>query len=146
MNEIATALASIKTAIDLAKILKDSSTTLAEAEQKLKLAEIISALADVKMEMAEVQTLLVEKDTEISGLKQSLEIKESLVYDPPYYWVEGEGEKTGPFCQQCYDSNGKLIRLQSWTTGYWKCKTCNNDYKDKNYSPPVRQPRVRKLY
>jgi hypothetical protein len=35
MSEIATALTSIKTAIDLAKILKDSSTTLAAAEQKL---------------------------------------------------------------------------------------------------------------
>ena len=55
-------LTSIKTASDLAKIIKDSNKTLEQAEIKYKLAELISALADAKMEIAEVRELLSSKD------------------------------------------------------------------------------------
>jgi ribosomal protein L37AE/L43A len=135
MTDIATALASVKTAIDLAKLLKNSSTTFAEAEQKLKLAELIEALADVKMEMAEVQGLLIGKNTKISELEESLKTKALLQYEDPYYWKVNDDQKDGPFCQQCYDTEGKLIHLQSGSKGFWHCRTCKSSYKDKDYSP-----------
>ena len=125
MNEIATALASIKTAIDLAKLLKDSSSTLVEAEQKLKFAEIISALADVKIEMADVQSLLLEKDSKISDLTESLRITENIVFEAPSYWLVDGDDKDGPFCQNCYDTHGKLIRQQEWGSDSVKCFSCN---------------------
>jgi hypothetical protein len=149
MNEIATALSSIKTAIDLAKILKNSSTTLAEAEQKLKLAEIISALADVKIEMAEVQTLLLQKDSTINELQESLKTKENLIFEAPYYWLLDGDEKDGPFCQNCYDSENKLIRLQKWGSSSVKCFFCDKVFNldgetgDKVAVTPVSFPRQR---
>jgi hypothetical protein len=129
MNEIATALTSIKTAIELAKILKDSSITLAEAEQKLKLAEIISALAVVKLEMADMQTLLMEKDARIRDLQECLKIKGNLVFEGRYYWLVVGDKKDGPFCQCCYDSKEKLIRLQQCPNpSMWRCNACTNVY------------------
>ena len=141
MNEIATALTSIKTAIDIAKLIKESSSTLAEAEQKLKLAELISALADVKLEMSEVQSLLTEKNLKITDLKDALEVKQKLVYEAPYYWIQDGEEKDGPYCQHCQDADKKLIRLQKRGTGRWLCRACKGQFTDKNYVKPKPKPR-----
>lgn len=126
MNDVAAILTSIKTAVDLAKILKDSSSSLAEAEQKLKLADLISALAEVKMELAEIQTLLTEKDARIRELSEALKISGNLEYEAPFYWRVEDGQKDGPFCQKCYDADSKLIRLQKWGANAWKCVACGN--------------------
>ena len=42
---------SVKTAIDIAKLIKDSGVSLEKAEVKLQLAELIGALANVKIEL-----------------------------------------------------------------------------------------------
>ena len=46
MFDVVTAVGSIKSAIDIAKVLKDGADTLDKAEVKLQLAELISSLAD----------------------------------------------------------------------------------------------------
>ena len=126
---VSTVLRSIKTATELAKMLKDSGTSLEKAETKLKLADLISALADAKMDAASVQELILEKDKTISDLEKALEIKGSLMWEPPYYFLEApelpEG-KDGPYCQQCQDNHQKLIRLQKTSAGLWHCMTCKN--------------------
>ncbi|MBO1924723.1 hypothetical protein [Thiomicrorhabdus sp. 6S3-12] len=134
---ISTALGSIKTATDIAKVLKESDSSLEKAELKLKLAEIISALADVKMEMSDIQQLVHSKDDEINALKKALSTEENLSWEHPYYWHIADNGKEGPFCQQCYDKNKELIRLQGNGEGYWECKTCKNSYTDDNYSPYI---------
>jgi len=57
-------------------------------------------------------------------------------WESPYYWKIEEGNKEGPFCQQCYDKNGELMRLQGNGRGYWECKTCKNNFQDSTYKPP----------
>jgi hypothetical protein len=47
---LGSALGSIKTATDIAKLIKNSGTSLEKAEVKLQVAELISSLADIKME------------------------------------------------------------------------------------------------
>ncbi len=61
MTAIGTLFASVKTATDLVKFIKDSKLNLEDAETKLKLAELISTLADVKLELAELQDTLRDK-------------------------------------------------------------------------------------
>jgi hypothetical protein len=65
---VSTLLGSIKTATEIAKLIKDSDVSLEKAETKLKLAELISALADAKIEVMEVQQALLDKDAEVRGL------------------------------------------------------------------------------
>lgn len=139
MTEIAalsTILSSIKTATEIAKLIKESDLSLEKAETKLKLADLISALADAKIDAAELQRLIFDKDEKIKKLEEILSIKQKLRYEPPYYWLDAETGKEGPFCQTCYDKDGKLIRLQSQGDGYWFCNICRNVYEDKNYKPP----------
>ena len=140
---ISTLLGSVKTATEIAKLLKDSDLSLEKAESKLKLAELISLLADAKIELSQIQSLLIEKDKEIENLKKQLNVNNNVTWDPPYYWVQNGGTKEGPYCQNCYDSENKLIRLQGNGEGYWDCKKCGNGYKDKNYKSFVGVVRTR---
>ena len=58
MAEIATIgaiLTSVKTATEIAKMLKDSDLSLENAEMKLKLAELVSSLTDAKLEAVKIQ-------------------------------------------------------------------------------------------
>jgi len=129
-----------KTAVDIAKFIKNSSDTLDKSGQKLKLAELIEALADIKMETAEIKSLIIEKDEKIQLLENQLKLKNDLKYVAPHYWlINSDEEKDGPFCQKCYDSDGKLIRLQGGNNDRWECRNCKG-YFDEGSShiyPPV---------
>lgn len=133
MTTITAAISSVKIAADIAKLIKDSGTSLEQAEVKLKISELISTLADIKMELADVQTVLIEKDQSIMDLKNKLNIKESLVWSKPYYFLVDGKEKDGPFCQPCYDDKKRLIRLQGGVGGQWYCLICNKGFEDSNY-------------
>lgn len=135
VSTISTIFTTVKTATDIAKLLRESGLTLEKAETKLKLAELIEALADLKMQLADVRELLLEKDEEIKKLQGSLNLKESLIFEIPYYWLQGKNGKEGPYCQVCYDKDGKAVRLQGDGSGYWQCQVCNNSYTDSKYNP-----------
>jgi len=136
---IAAVLTSIKSATDIAKLLKETDLSLEKAEVKLKLSDLYSSLADAKMQIADVQDLLREKDTKIRELEEALAFKASLEYEAPYYWRVQDGKKEGPLCQRCYDSNGKLIRLQrKGVQGGWHCSACNQDFYDSSFRSKLR--------
>jgi ribosomal protein L37AE/L43A len=135
LTSITTVLGSIKTATEIAKLIKDSDLSLEKAETKLKLAELISALADAKIEVTDIQHVLIEKDQQIRVLEERFSVKQKLKWVEPNYWVVDGEQKDGPYCQHCYDKNKELIRLQGNGEGYWECKACKNIYTDSNYQP-----------
>lgn len=132
ITSISAALAGIKSATEIAKIIKDSGASLEKAEVKLQLADLISALADAKIEIANIREAISDKETEINALKQKLEIKENIVWEKPYYFVVTNDNKDGPYCQKCYDSKQLLIRLQG-EDGWWQCHECTSTYTDDTY-------------
>ena len=129
-------ISSLKTATDLAKIVKDSGISLEKAEVKLKLADLISALADAKIEIANIQSLLFEKEQTIAKLLEKQDVRNSIRYDAPYYWLDSPDGRNGPFCQCCYDKNEKLIRLIERHTikGTYTCHVCNSWYGPGHFS------------
>lgn len=133
LSSIATLLSSIKTATDIAKLIKDSDVTFEKAETKLKFAELISALADAKIQISEIQQVLIDKDTELREAKEKLLVKENIEWEKPYYWIIDGENKIGPYCQRCYDKNHLLMRLQNRDKGYWVCMECKSDYYDSSY-------------
>lgn len=135
MGEITTLVSSIKAATEIAKFLKDSSEALEKAETKMKLADLISALADVKVESANLQQELLNKDRHIKELEDKLNQKQNLVFENSVYWNKENGQTDGPFCPQCFDSTGKVIRLQTTANEYWTCRTCNKGFRGSGYSP-----------
>ena len=141
ISAISSALTSVKTASDIARLLKDSTHSLEQAEAKLKLADLISALADTRMQIAEIKETLAQKDGEIRSLNEALLRKSQLEWEKPYYWALVDGEKDGPFCQKCHDTDSKLIRLQGGNNGVWSCLSCKSSVYDKSYVRPKPAPR-----
>lgn len=133
ITTIGAALNSLKSATDIARIIKDSSTTLENAEINYKVAELMIALANAKSDLADVQGLLLEKDSTIAKLTSKLEIRSLMEWDSPYYWKKDNEKRDGPFCAKCYDSEEKLIHLQYLSNGSWCCQECKNAVRDSSH-------------
>ena len=124
---IDSALTAIKTSSDLASLIRKSSSSLSEAETKLKIADLISNLAEAKIQITMVNEFLSEKDKEISELKEQLTLSETITFKEPYYYLSNKNEMDGPFCQLCFDDHKKLIRLQKHKVkpDYRICNKCH---------------------
>lgn len=133
---ISSALTSIKTATEIAKFLRDTDISLEKAEFKLKVADLVNSLADAKLQIADIKNIITEKDQLIKEVSEKLKIKGQVSYEAPFYWLNDEGKKDGPFCQKCYDTDQKLIRLQGSRIDRWTCCNCKNWFYGPNYRPP----------
>ena len=121
-------LGSIKTATDIAKLIKDSDLSLEKAETKLKLADLIGTLADAKLEVVGVQQTLAEAEARIRDLEDELKTRKLLRWKDPSYWLDADTGEDGPFCQKCYDTDKNLVRLQGNGEGWFECKACKSTY------------------
>ena len=137
MSEMATIsaiLSSIKTATEIAKLIRSSDLTLEQAEVKLKLAELISALADAKIELAEVQETLSAKEKKIAELDEAFQTKDTLVRGgDAYYTADEKGAPKGvPFCLRCWENDHKKrqLVLSSANGREMVCHTCSHGYND----------------
>lgn len=124
-------LGSLKTAAETAKIIKDSDVSFEKAETKLKLAELVSALEDAKLQAADIQQSLLDRDEQIRKLEGEAKLRAEIKWDPPCYWLSNTEGKAEPYCQHCYDSSHKLIRLHSDGEGFFDCRVCSNSYRTK---------------
>ena len=137
LASISLATSSVKSAIEIAKLIKDSSSSLEEAELKLKFADLIGTLADAKMQIAEIQDLLISSEEENKKLQRQLLLEKKMDYEAPYYWKNlDDGSKDGPYCQKCFDEHQKIIRLQDKKNGTWHCLSCSSTVKDNSYVKP----------
>ena len=128
---VAEYITGLKVAWDVAKTLKIATDAIDDAHIKLQMAELISALADAKIEAAENAEVIYK-------LKQQIDREESLIYEKGLYFrILVDGEKDGPFCQKCYDSEGLLMRtyegqayiatIEKWGNAH-TCRKCNSVY------------------
>jgi len=132
-------LSSIKIATDIAKLIRESYSSLEEADQKFKLAELVDSLADAKLQVAEIKEEIIEKGSIIRQLKQELEDANdfeeklsNLVFESPFY-VNNDTEEL--FCSRCIEGDKKAIHLTK--TGslemrkrVWACPECKNTFSD----------------
>lgn len=111
---------------DIVDLIKKGATF--EAQEKiLELREAALALQEENIELRERN----------SNLEQQLDRRHSVVWEAPYYWMQVEDKREGPFCQNCWDAGKKLIRLQQpGRVGFWTCLSCGKNVTDKSYREP----------
>jgi hypothetical protein len=126
---IGSLLGSLKTATEIAKFIRESDVSIEKAETKLKLAELVSALADAKIEAAEVQQAILERDELIRALEAAAKLRGDLVWRQPCYFLANAQGEEDPYCQNCYDSEGKLSRLHTDGQGHFQCRVCKQSFK-----------------
>lgn len=112
--EFATGINSIQTAINLVKEMKTSKELMNDIEVKIKIVELNDVLLNVKDENLNYKSKAIELENRVKELEKKLNQKNSIIFEEPFYWKElNSGKKEGPFCQKCYDFEGKLSRLIS---------------------------------
>jgi regulator of replication initiation timing len=67
---------------------------------------------------------------ELRAARESLREKVNLKYEAPFYFLFDGEKKNGPFCQRCYDVDGKKVRLieHAYKNGSHRCKACYSYY------------------
>ncbi len=125
---ISTLLSSLKTATDIAKLIRESDVSLERAETKLKLADLVSALADARLEAAEIQQLILDRDETIRRLESAAQLKAQLLWRQPCYYLANRDGVEEPYCQNCYDSQERLARLHADGAGHFQCRVCQQSY------------------
>jgi len=82
-------------------------------------------------ENIELQQKLQETQQRLHELESEKQLSNSIVFDGQVYWRENRDEhgsrtKEGPFCQTCYDKDGKWMRLRPSGTPdiKWLCSLC----------------------
>jgi len=103
---------------EIVDLVKQGATL--EAQQRiLELEEAHLTLREENLRLRE----------ELAAIKQKLEIASTVVWEPPAYYRMKDGKKDGPFCQKCFDSDAKFVRL---LTGYshsdFFCAVCARGY------------------
>lgn len=129
--DIASGLSSLKTAYDLAKGIKATKELIDNSEVNMKMIDLMEALIEAKAGLIEAKSQVIDKDKLIMELQAKLVTKEAIIYEEPFYWKElGDGKREGAFCQKCYDSDDKLVRLISggYISGSHHCKVCDSFY------------------
>jgi hypothetical protein len=93
------------------------------------------------MEFREEALALQEENLRLRARIRELEEQAGrqgeIFFEGEAYWRKhangnGDSEKDGPFCQRCFDTQGKLVRLQSANhmvaCREWLCVVCKTGY------------------
>ncbi|WP_432474148.1 hypothetical protein [Amphritea sp. HPY] len=127
---IGAALGSIKTATEIARLIKDSGSSLEQAEVKLHMAELLGALADAKVDVANIKLDLIDKDETISSLEEKIKTQgETVGFLGARYYVNDDGDPTGsPHCPTCWAQSKDLFPLLAWSNEdpTHKCGKCSS--------------------
>lgn len=51
--------------------------------------------------------------TQVQEFEDIIFLSKSLHFDRQFYWIKIASVKQGPFCPQCYERDGSLMRLES---------------------------------
>lgn len=123
-------IATITTALDLAKRIKTTADYIKDSESKLIIADLVSELAEVKIKASDLLTENDKLKREISELKEQARIDLTLKGD---VYMAGED---GPFCTTCWDTKKLRVRLkeeirdfQRITGHKYVCPSCKSRHK-----------------
>lgn len=111
--EIAGAVASIKSAIEIAKALATAGKEVELATVKLQAAELMTKLAEVQVALLSANGAVDERDSEITRLAEALEMKSKVVKaGDAYYDLDDNGQPTGaPYCMRCWEADHRLLHI-----------------------------------
>lgn len=107
---------------DIIDLLKKGATVPAQEK-----------IMELRVGALELQEENIRLKEQVKKLEEEIQLKSQLRFEGNVYWLNrGDQTQDGPYCQLCYDGEGKLIRLQQLTnnTFYrWHCYKCEKMYR-----------------
>lgn len=98
-----------------------------------KIGTFQESLYYLREELLGVQDEKQELNEKVKELEAKLALQSEVHYIKPSYWRGDGDDKDGPFCQKCYDVDGKLVRLQGEENDNWRCNGCEKVVHGTNY-------------
>src|SRR5687767_5136004 len=87
-----------------------------ELVQKADNIDLMRKLMDVEAEMMEMQQSNAMLQQRVSELEREKDLRDRLVYhEPAYYLKQADGTEDGPYCNACWEVEGRLARRSSRT-------------------------------
>ena len=131
ITAISVGLQSIKTALDITKELRNIDASLADAEVKLKIIELMDALSEVKLQISDARDENLDLKEKIKELESKLNLQEEVEFRDNHYFLKNpkSDQAPGPFCSNCYSDGKKLILVSELTGdfqvfGKYRCPKC----------------------
>lgn len=94
---------------------------------KGKCDEARKVLAELQEKYIEVHDENEMLRTQLQEFEDVLYLAKNLEYDGHSYWLKTGTIKQGPFCRNCFDRDGLLIRLGE-SGDKWRCLSCGVVY------------------
>lgn len=125
-------VASISSAVDIAKKLRELGKKVSEADFKMMLAELTDALADAKLEAANLKLQLAEAQEKIRSQANEMQRRQAAdpeLHDHAYVF----GDHSRHYCTGCFDSRAEKVLLRELTGpwanfGKWECPVCEKTF------------------
>jgi len=115
----------------------DKAKDIYELVKKDATIELQERLMEFREEAVSLQEENLKLRERIQELEEQASGRDEILFDGDVYWRKrsdgnGDGNKEGPFCQKCYDTQGKLVRLQDAkrlvASRDWLCVVCKTGY------------------
>ncbi len=101
--------------------LKLIATALKEAGR----ADLQGQLLELSEKLREKEDRIHTLEREVRSLREAGDLKARVYAQDEMYFVrQDDSRDDGPFCTRCYDTDGKLIRLQVADWDQPKCPEC----------------------
>jgi hypothetical protein len=107
---------------DIMELVKKGATVEAQ-EQIMELREFALGLQEENFDLKE----------KTKSLEEALQLRKSVQWSEPYYFIVDGENKDGPYCQRCKDVDDNLVRLQGRNNDFWSCFECKANYKGPSY-------------
>ncbi len=100
---------------------------LFRAAEVYKNRDLYKQLDSLGQENSSLKSRVQQLTKENQAIKHELKIQGELEFrNNSYYVKQSDGTLDGPFCQVCWDADGKLMRLQEGATrGFFFCAYCS---------------------
>jgi hypothetical protein len=115
-------------AILLLKTASDAIKASGKSEGLQALIDLQAVMLElIQNQHQQILEIVQLRDT-IKQLEQEKQRTEHITFDGASYWKTIGDRRDGPFCQVCYDKEGKMSRLRVFRgTGVnWRCNICQS--------------------
>jgi hypothetical protein len=93
--------------------------------------EVLRELQEKYIEVNDENTVL---RSQVQEFEDILYLAKNMEFDGFSYWLKTGTIKQGPFCRNCFDREGLLIRLTEFGD-HWRCTSCDAEYEREQARP-----------
>jgi hypothetical protein len=115
-------------AIFLLKTASDAIKVSGKSEGLQALIDLQTVMLELIQQRHEQVLEIVQLRETIKQFEQEKQRAEHITFDGSSYWKTIGDRRDGPYCQVCYDKEGKMSRLRVFhgTGVNWRCNICQN--------------------